>query len=393
MPSRILHVLNDFPWPPTHGGRLDVWSRTVALAELGHDVDAVVAVRKQPSPDQMATLRQHVRSVTVVERSSNLFGVFASEPVQVRTRKRLSGVRFQRSYDMVLLEQEYVCPVLDSPSLDCGRVCLRVHNDESAYYTELARTERSPWKRAYYKAESARFASYSKHLFDRVDDLWFISSDHYDVNRKYARAAWLPAALPKSRSRSAATAPRVLIAGNLFQPTNLEAVEWYLDNVHPALLQQSTYELWVAGSTRGNDARRILRRLASEPRVRVLTNVPDMASVYRECSVFVNPMQHGVSVKMKTLDAICNGLPVITTKVGAEGTGLRAGIDVIVCSTALEMSAAIAALLGSARMRGALAQSASQFLAEHYDSKAQLQRLLSSPPYMKPLTPEVLSHG
>ena len=78
MALRILHVLNDFPWPPTHGGRLDVWSRAVALGELGHDVDAVVAVRQLPSPDQMNKLRQHVRSVTVVERTSNLFGVLCS---------------------------------------------------------------------------------------------------------------------------------------------------------------------------------------------------------------------------------------------------------------------------------------------------------------------------
>jgi glycosyltransferase involved in cell wall biosynthesis len=379
MALRILHVLNDFPWPPTHGGRLDVWSRAVALGELGHDVDAVVAVRQLPSPDQMNKLRQHVRSVTVVERTSNLFGVLTSEPVQVRTRRRLSGVHFSRSYDRVLLEQEYVAPVLDSRSLEYGRLCLRVHNDESAYYTELARTEPSPWKRAYYRTESARFASYSRQLFDKVDDLWFISSDHYSTHRNYARAAWLPAALPQLRPRLAGAAPRVLIAGNLFQPTNLEAVEWYLDHVHPTLLHHGTYELWVAGSTRGNDARRILRRLTSESRVRVLTNVPDMAGVYRECSVFVNPMQHGVSVKMKTLDAICNGLPVVTTKVGAEGTGLRAGADVIICSSAVEMSDAIAALLESPCRRRALVQSATRFLAERYDGRAQLERLLSSP--------------
>ena len=392
MALRILHVLNDFPWPPTHGGRLDVWSRTVALGELGHDVDALVAVRRQPSPDEINTLRRHVRSVMVVERTSNLFGVLASEPVQVRTRKRLSGVRFSRPYDLVLLEQEYVAPVLDSPSLERGRTCLRVHNDESAYYSELARTEPSMWKRAYYRAESARFATYSKQLFDRVDDLWFISSDHCRAQRRYARAAWLPAALPEVRQRSAGAAPTVLIAGNLFQPTNLEAIEWYLDHVHPALLQQSKYELLVAGSTRGNDARRILRRLSSEPRVRVLTNVPDMASVYRDCSVFVNPMQHGVSVKMKTLDAICNGVPVVTTKVGAEGTGLRAGTDVVICSTAAEMSEAIAALLDSPCRRGDLVRSAQQFLADHYDNRARLQRLLSngrSP--LESIVPEVLN--
>jgi glycosyltransferase involved in cell wall biosynthesis len=277
----------------------------------------------------------------------------------------------------VLLEQEYVAPVLDSRSLEYGRLCLRVHNDESAYYTELARTEPSPWKRAYYHAESARFATYSKNLFDRVDDLWFISYDHYVKQRNDGRAAWLPAGIPELRPRSAATAPRVLIAGNLFQPTNLEALEWYLDHVHPTLLQRAAYELWVAGSTRGNNGGRMLRRLASEARVRVFTDVPDMASVYRECSVFVNPMQHGVSVKMKTLDAICNGLPVVTTEVGAEGTALRAGTDVVTCSTAAEMSDAVAALLDSTSLRDALARSARQFLTEQYDNTTRLNRLLT----------------
>lgn len=378
---RVLHVMNDFPFPPNHGGRLDVWGRLRALEELGCRVDALVTVKTLPDAAALREVSRRVRKLQLVRRAPNVTGILSRRPLQIETRRALSQLRFSDSYDVVLLEQEYTIPVLEAPSLEYGKACLRVHNCESAYYAELARTERNWWKKAYYRVESERFREASKAAFRKVDELWFISWNdylHWVANHRgeTRRAEWLPAAVAGPWRPWSPAERRVLIAGNLFQPTNLEGVEWYLNDVHPRLSARGGYELWIAGSTRGSTSRTLLARLYRAPRVRLFLNPPRLASIYEQCAVFVNPMQHGVSVKLKTLDAIAHGLPVVSTPAGIEGTGLQPGEHVLLVRDGAEMASVLQSLLESPARRQALAVAAQGFLKDRYDHTRNLSRLM-----------------
>ncbi len=382
---RILHVWNDFPVPPHHGGRIDLWSRVRALREIGHEVDAVATVKELPAPPHYLAAAKEVRTLSLVRRSPNPFGILSREPLQLRTRRGLASFQLQRSYDVVLLEQEYVAPVLDAPELDAGRVILRVHNDETAYFLDLARSEKSWWRKLYYLEEARRFRRTSPSVFDKASDLWFISYDHFQRWRAARpearqRAAWLPAALPGPlRPPREGAGERVLITGNLFQPTNLEGLEWFLSEVHPWLTRRPEYELCVAGSTRGARAEALIARLRAAPRVQVHVNLPNLEPLYRTAAVFVNPMRRGVSVKLKTLDAICHGLPVVSTAAGLDGAGLEPGKHALLAESGVAMAEAIARLLDAPPERRALVENAQDFFAKRYNQRANLERLLEPP--------------
>jgi glycosyltransferase involved in cell wall biosynthesis len=382
---RILHVWNDFPLPPHHGGRIDVWGRVQALRELGHEVDAIATVKRMPEPQHHLAAATQVRRLTVIERTPNLWGMLGREPLQMRTRRRLAQLRFSQSYDVVLLEQEYVAPVLDAAGLECGRLILRVHNQECEFFADQARAERCWWKRLYYREEARRFKHASPQIFRQADELWFISWDHWRRWRNQnpaapPRSAWLPASLPAPIRFAPRSGERVLITGNLFQPANLEGLEWFLDQVHPWLLRRPAYELWVAGSTRGGKPPAIVRRLEAAGRVHLFLNQADLDPLYREAAVFVNPMRRGVSVKLKTLDAICRGLPVVSGAAGLDGAGLEPGKHVILAEGGVATAEAIARLLDAPSERHALVQAAQAFLARTYDQKANLERLLAPAP-------------
>jgi len=345
----------------------------------------VATVKALPDPAHYLAAAKLVRSVTLVRRYPNPFGILGREPLQLRTRRRLASLRLTRSYDVVLLEQEYVAPALDAPELDCGRVILRVHNDEPAYYHDLAQSERCWWRRLYYLEEARRFRSASPAVFEKAGDLWFISCDHWrrwrashpEANQ---RAVWLPAALPGPlRPPHDGSGERVLITGNLFQPTNLEGLEWFLNEVHPWLVRRQNYELCVAGSTRGARARAVLDRLGATPRVQVHVNSPDLETLYRSAAVFVNPMQRGVSVKLKTLDAMCHGLPVVSTAAGLDGAGFEPGKHALLAESGPAMAEAIARLLEAPDERRALVENAQDYLVKRYDHRANLERLLAPP--------------
>lgn len=112
---------------------------------------------------------------------------------------------------------------------------------------------------------------------------------------------------------------RVLFVGFMARRVNVDGLLWFLDSVWPQVLAWCPHSgLRVAG---GAMAPAIQERVAGYPRVTLLGFVPDLKDEYRAASAVVVPLLEGAGVKFKTIDALLQGVPVITTPVGAEGIG------------------------------------------------------------------------
>ncbi len=61
------------------------------------------------------------------------------------------------------------------------------------------------------------------------------------------------------------------------------------------------------------------RRVAEDPRIRAHGFVDDLDELYRRCRLFVAPLTVGGGIKIKILEALAHGVPVVTTPIGAEG--------------------------------------------------------------------------
>ena len=373
---KALVVTGEFPYPPDHGARVDIWRRVQVLVGLGFAVELLATAFRPPEPAELAAVRGVVDDVILVARRHNLTGVFSRVPVQVSTRGGLRQVRLNASYDLVVLETEAVAAVLDNPRLRAKVVALRIQNDEPRYYQDLARSERHWLKKAYYATEARRFRRFLPAIHARVDRLWFISAEERDAFAAAvglptaAHAYFLPAPLdPNGFRPHPAGGANVLFVGTLSLPVNVEALCWYLDHVHPRLQSSPGYHFVIAGNTRGTQVdwlRRRVQRLGDVD-LHENPNAQALDALYALSSVFVNPAQSGAGVKLKTINAIEAGLPVVCTTAGKQGTGLRARVDVCVEDQPATFAEAIRRLLGDPATRRSLVAEAQRFLGTNYD--------------------------
>lgn len=381
--KKILIVASDFPYPTNHGARMDIWGRILALEQLGFYIDLVATVKECPSKEELAIVRNIISGkVAICQRKVRLIDLLSTQPLQARSRQMLKRVPLHLEYDIVLLESEYSLSILDNPSLRVGEIVLRLHNDEEKYLRELSHSTRFGIRKLYYWLESLKCRKLKSIVAAKINHVMLISLaefTYFTAQFPDKNTIHLPPPLPPRMSRkTVSSSPKVLFIGSLFMVNNREAVDWYLKWIHPCLTDIHGYELIVAGNSRGQDSN-WYERLKMMPRVKFCNSPSELGPLYEASSLFINPMLHGAGVKLKVIDAIINGLPVVSTTVGAEGSGLHDRQHLLIADDPVKFAAGVRELLLNPVLGQQLVLEAQQYMAEHYDQVGLLRK------FFKPL--------
>jgi glycosyltransferase involved in cell wall biosynthesis len=382
---RILWVAPDFIYPPNHGGRIDLLRRAYVFQKCGYEVDFLATVMQTPNERDIAVVRKLVRSVRFVSRKMRVGQFFGKEPMQVASRVGLESVALNCEYDVVFLEGEYVSRILRNPGLKARNVVLRIHNYEPKYFRQLGKSARSPLHKLYYFMEARKFGRLIKELWPKCSSLLFVSQEEHErYGREFnghpidTKAIYMPPpVLMTDRLPTAKAGATVLFVGSLFMPNNREAVEWYQQNVHRKLFGVNGYRLLVAGNARGV-SRSWLQEVAAVPGTELIESPEDLDDIYRSAVILINPMRHGAGIKWKTINAAEEGLPVVSTTIGAEGLGLLNGVHLVVADSPEDFLKGIQDLLGSADLRTQMVHAARKHLSETFDHGRFLAQAFSS---------------
>lgn len=323
-PKKVLIAIGFQPYPTLFGGAVDVWERIVGLVSLGHIVDIVFTEKSKPAINDLNWIQGIVNQVFFVQRNNSWKQLFSNQPLQVLSRAAFKNVSFDATYDFVILEGEFCAPIIDNPSLNYNKLIVRIHNDESYYFDQLKESVTSFKEKIYYSLEAPKIRTYSKRVLDQADRLWYISSDEFKRSKYSSKSIFLPVPInDEFIDFQSVHSNEVLFVGSLFMPNNIFALDWFLTQIHPELISRENYKFVVVGAVKSDEEKdRILKKYAKFQKVEFHFNEKNLSVFYKKAKVFVNPMFHGSGVKIKSVMALVNALPLVSTTVGAEGIGL-----------------------------------------------------------------------
>jgi hypothetical protein len=126
---------------------------------------------------------------------------------------------------------------------------------------------------------------------------------------------------------------------------NADGLRWFAETVFPRVVQQqSCARLLVTG-----DCSPLELGLPQGRNIHYTGRVPDLAPILDTARVAVVPLRYGAGVKMKTVKAIENAVPVVSTTAGAEGLQPDVAEAIRVSDDAEEFASAVIELLRSPR--------------------------------------------
>jgi polysaccharide biosynthesis protein PslH len=122
-----------------------------------------------------------------------------------------------------------------------------------------------------------------------------------------------------------------------------------------------------------------LRALAGRDRdFRVHGFVPDVRTKITTASLYVCPIMDGGGTKLKILDALAMGMPIVAHPIACEGINLRDGEDVVFAREPFEFVDAIVALLGNPQRRRLLSANARSLAESSYSYSVIGRKLVSA---------------
>ena len=121
--------------------------------------------------------------------------------------------------------------------------------------------------------------------------------------------------------------------------SNIDAIEGFLEQAWPRIAKSGPIELVVAGAICETLAKKVdqLNRQTSG-RVRLLGSVDNLIDFYREIDVAINPVQFGTGLKIKTVEALSYGVPVLTTEPKIANHKEAQSAAVVYCDSLAELA-------------------------------------------------------
>jgi len=321
--KRYLHIVClDVPFPADYGGAIDMFNRIKAFHKQGIGIHLhYFCYNDRGTPNE---LNQFCESISVYDRKSLKEGFSFSQPFIVGSRVNDKLINnLQQDQHPILIEGIHCTGILPFLDLSVRKVVVRVHNEESLYYKELARSSFNPLKKMYFSHESHLLKEYSKKLPHEPLYACITESDKAILQQKYElpNVRFIPA-FPSWQEVTGeeGIGNLCLYHGNLSVPENEEAALWLLCRVFTKI----RVPLVIAGkkpSKRLQKAAHLCQHtcLVSDP------TETEMNDLVRKAHIHVLPSfnKNMTGIRLKLLHALFQGRHCVVNAPMVEGTGLE----------------------------------------------------------------------
>jgi len=377
----IVYLTYGVPWPPDTGTRIRDSALIGGLSGLGVQVHLVCCAKDETALPDLGPLERICHSVTVFRPPARGLwrqardlarGFAAGRPLAMHPfhYPELAGIVAERlAQTKAAILQTNSCFLIgyvDSARRQAGVRTVAQFNDLGwVQYSRMARLPgsilartRAVLKAWLMRGWEARWAARFDLCITANPDLRVEAAENgVDCDRF--------ALLPKAQSCD------ILFLGVMGYPPNADAAVFFCRNVLPRIRAvEPRARLLVVGHAPPDRVRQL-----SSPAVVVTGSVEDVKPYYEQSAVCIAPLRAGSGTRLKILEAMALGRPVVATTLGCEGIDVAPGVDLLVADSPEEFARDVLRLFADAALWHSLARNARAKVEKLYSWKVIAARL------------------
>jgi glycosyltransferase involved in cell wall biosynthesis len=395
---RVLWLSHFIPYPP-HGGNVQRSFNLIREAAKSFEVSLVALNVQGASPDHVAeykdALGNYCADVEIWEppypwkgarwqaelvRSAASSIPFTFRPLYSEHLRGRWAEKLAR-HPGALVHIDAIDLALFAETTNGFRKVLNHHNCESALLLRRADREANPLKKKYLQFEARKLVRWERDLSGRFQVNAVVSEEDALQLRALNPAAHIhvvengvdtdyfqPMDVPEE--------PHSLIfTGSLDWQPNISAILYFAREVWPLVKRGCPdAKLLVAGKS---PAESVLLLAEQDTSITVYPSPEDMRPLLARASVYICPLLEGGGTRLKILDAMAMGKPVVSTSIGCEGLRVAPGENILIGDGAKTLAELSLRLFAEKEMRERLG-SFGRTLVESKYSWVQVCRQLAS---------------
>jgi glycosyltransferase involved in cell wall biosynthesis len=392
---RILVVDKLVPYPPVDGGRIRVFNLLQHISRH-HEVTLVTMYKPSTGEDSgAAILNRFCTKVELVARQElsvreyrfrQLRGILNREPMRSmivwseKMAEKIATLTENQHFDIVDIQRPCLAPYVKtiSPKSRCRKI-LTLYDVPYVQYRRIMMAERD-WRaklRIFYM--DWLFSKRATLEYGSLFDKYVLVSELDRVTLMRERPNLDIAVVPNGVDTKGypflteqPTKLTLLLVGKMNYLPNVDAAIFFCQEVFSLIKQRvpDAKLLIVGGNPRSS-----VQALASDD-VTVTGYVDSVIPYYQQSHVSVVPIRSGGGTRLKILESMALGRPVVSTTVGCEGLAVTHEENILIADDPSDFAAQTVRLLNDAELRARLIRNGRRLVETTYDWEVIAQRLL-----------------
>lgn len=159
--------------------------------------------------------------------------------------------------------------------------------------------------------------------------------------------------------------PHIVHVGTMYWPANIDGIRWFLDQIYPRVKEQvPDVRCTLIGARPPQD---IKDREQTDSSLTVTGYVDDPLPYLQDSSMMIVPLRAGGGMRVKILNALAQGLPMVTTTVGCEGIDVTDEHDILIADSPEDFAEQTVRLLTDDLLNHKLTMQGRQTAEQQYD--------------------------
>jgi polysaccharide biosynthesis protein PslH len=387
---RILLLTQVLPFPPDSGPKVKTWNVIKYLARH-HEVTLVSFVRGNQSKS-IRHLENYCQEVHAVPIKRGMLRDLRYMVGSFLTRQPFLMVRDRRSEMESLIDQlvnRGKFDVVHADQLNMAQYAYRVpsalkvidaHNALWLLYMRLWQTMKPGAKKWLLNRDWQLLKKYEGQVCREFDAVLAVSEEDRQALEEAAgqelNITIIPIAIdtdevtPVNRQ---AQGDRILHIGTMYWPPNIDGILWFLQEVLPLIRNERPEVAFdIVGA---NPPQEIIAFGDKDKKVHVTGYVEDPSHYLESASLMVVPLRAGGGMRVKILNALGQGLPIVSTTLGCEGIAVQTGVHLLIADSPQDFAGAVIRVLEDRELANELGRSGRQLIESTYDYRIACRSL------------------
>lgn len=246
------------------------------------------------------------------------------------------------------------------------------HNMESQIWKRMAANHPRWWGRMFLQSQFRRMYQCEEHLSRLFKGIITVSAEDSKFAREQYHLTNVLGDVPpgvdtgffQPKDRLAESRPVLAFLGSMDWMPNIEGVHWFVREVYPQVCAAMPgVRLRIVGRKPGADIRALAQH---DPTIEVTGTVEDVRPCLADAAALIVPLLSGGGTRIKILEAMAFGLPVLSTTIGAEGLPFEHDRHLLLADSSDDFASQCVHMLRDRSLRDRLSQAARDEVVNHY---------------------------